>query len=126
MKPMEPTRPAKARTAMQSMDPARHARTLRLLPWPSPEGRPCYVVTDSEGGYVSRLADEMEAVQLALSEDVLGHSRAVLGAPAPPYSELRFVAARLAECLNDVLRVAESRGGRLGMPPPVGRPPQTS
>lgn len=60
-------------------------------------------------------ADEMEAVQLALAADLLGHARKVLDRPASPHTEVRYVAVRLAECLSDALRVAESRGGRLGV-----------
>ncbi|MFG2376999.1 hypothetical protein ACGFY9_36735 [Streptomyces sp. NPDC048504] len=89
---------------------------LRLLPWPSPEGKPCYLSTDSEGGYLSRLADEMEAVQLGLAADVLGGAGKVLDDPMSPYTEVRYVAIRLAECLTDAVRVAESRGARLGPP----------
>jgi hypothetical protein len=55
----------------------------RLLPWPSPEGKPCYLVTDHAGGYLSRLADDLEAAQLATGTDVLGLARAVLDDPAP-------------------------------------------
>ncbi|MFI6400968.1 hypothetical protein [Streptomyces sp. NPDC050548] len=89
---------------------------LRLLPWPSPEGKPCYLSTDSEGGYLSRLADEMEAVQLGLAADVLSGAGKVLDDPMSPYTEVRYVAIRLAECLTDVVRVAESRGTRLDPP----------
>ncbi|MGW0708093.1 hypothetical protein ACWD4G_19425 [Streptomyces sp. NPDC002643] len=129
---MEPTRPTKVRkpstptvlpkamATTESMAPDARATTLRLLPWPSPEGKPCYVATDSEGGYVSRLADQMEAGQLTLATEVLGYARKVLDAPSPPYTEVRFTAVRLAECLSDALRVAESRGGRLGMSPTQG------
>ena len=35
-----------------------------LLPWSGPDGKPCYLNTDDKGGYMSRLADNMEAVQL--------------------------------------------------------------
>ncbi|WP_226966773.1 calponin homology domain-containing protein [Streptomyces phaeolivaceus] len=108
--------PTSTRRAAEPQGPTAHASTLRLLPWPSPEGKPCYVATDSEGGYLSRLADEMEAVQLTLATDVLGHARKVLDTPASPSTEVRFVAVRLAECLSDALRVAESRGGRLDTP----------
>lgn len=86
---------------------------LRLLPWPSPEGKPCFLAPSAEGGYLSRLADEMEAVQLATGEDVLDLARKVLTDPASPYTEVRYAGIRLAECLSDVLRVAESRGLRL-------------
>ncbi|MEU1317876.1 hypothetical protein [Streptomyces tibetensis] len=88
----------------------------RLLPWLSAEGNPCYLVTDDNGGYLSRLADELEAVQLATGTDVLGLAREVLDDPAAPYREVRFAGIRLAECLSDALRVAESRGMRLPAP----------
>ncbi|MEU0165443.1 hypothetical protein ABZ214_08305 [Streptomyces iakyrus] len=88
----------------------------RLLPWPSPDGNPCYLVTDDNGSYLSRLADDMEAVQLATGTDVLGLARKVLDDPASPYTEVRFAGLRLAECLSDALRVAESRGMRVPGP----------
>ncbi|MFC4468877.1 hypothetical protein ACFPH6_30865 [Streptomyces xiangluensis] len=59
---------------------------------------------------------DLEAVQLAMGADVLGLARAVLDDPASPYTEVRYAGLRLAECLTDALRVAESRGLRL--PPP--------
>lgn len=37
---------------------------LRLLPWSGPEGKPCYLSTDDREGYMSRLADYIEAAQL--------------------------------------------------------------
>jgi hypothetical protein len=85
----------------------------RLLPWPSPDGKPCYLVTDNAGGYLSRLADDLEAAQLATGTDVLAFARTVLADPASPYTEVRYTGLRLAECLTDALRVAESRGLRL-------------
>ncbi|WP_089099584.1 hypothetical protein [Streptomyces hyaluromycini] len=96
-----------------------HAHTPaspRLLPWPNPEGKPCYLVTDNNGGYLSRLADDLEAAQLATGTDVLGRARQVLDDPMSPYTEVRYAGIRLAECLNDALRVAESRGMRLVVP----------
>jgi hypothetical protein len=92
------------------MDPI---TTLRLLPWPSPEGKPCFLAQGSEGGRIAQLADEMEAVQLATGADVLRHARTVLHDPTSPYTEVRYAGIRLAECLSDALRVAESRGLRL-------------
>ncbi|MFK0281761.1 hypothetical protein ACIQVL_15000 [Streptomyces sp. NPDC090499] len=88
----------------------------RLLPWPTPEGKPCYLVTDNNGGYLSRLADGMEATQLATGTDVLTYARQVLGDPMSPYTEVRYAGIRLAECLIDTLRIAESRGMRLVVP----------
>ena len=92
----------------------------RLLPWPTPEGKPCYLVTDDNGSRLSRLADDLEALQLATGADVLGLARKVLDDHASPYAEVRYAGIRLAECLTDALRVAESRGMRLP-PPEAGR-----
>lgn len=44
---------------------------LRLLPWTGPEGKPCYLSTDDRGGYMSRLADNVEAVQLGSAAQLL-------------------------------------------------------
>ena len=89
---------------------------VRLLPWPGPDGKPCYLQTDDQGGFLSRLADEMEAVQLTTGGELLGHARSVLdGREASPV-ELRFLVARLSEALTDALRVARSRGDRIPVP----------
>jgi hypothetical protein len=93
--------------------PLSSQRPLRLLPWSTPDGRPCYLSTDG-GGYLARLADRMETLQLDTGSEVLGHARDVLGDTAVPADVLRFTATRLTECLSDALRVAESRGLRLG------------
>ncbi|MFF5358190.1 hypothetical protein ACFY4I_02120 [Streptomyces scabiei] len=73
-------------------------------------------MTDHHGGYLSRLADDLEATQLATGTDVLGLARTVLDDPTSPYTEVRYAGIRLAECLTDALRVAESRGLRLPVP----------
>ena len=88
----------------------------RLLPWTGDDGKPCLLSTDNEGGYVSRLADEMEAVQLGMGAEVLKHAREVLKDTKAAHGELRYIGTRLAECLSDALRVAESRGMRLPVP----------
>ncbi|MFI1213560.1 hypothetical protein ACH4UV_39020 [Streptomyces sp. NPDC020802] len=95
------------------------SRAPRLLPWPSLDGKPCYLVTDG-GGYLSRLADDLEAVQLATGADVLALARPLLDDPASPHGEVRFAGLRLAECLTDALRVAGSRGMRLPVPDTEG------
>ncbi|GAA2266020.1 hypothetical protein GCM10010145_35350 [Streptomyces ruber] len=87
--------------------------SLRLLPWTSPEGNPCYLSTDRDGGYLPRFADAAEARQLAAGADVLGRALPVLADPMSPYAEVQYTAIRLGECLADALRVAESRGLRL-------------
>jgi hypothetical protein len=56
----------------------------------------------------------MEREQLAAGEAVLRLSREMLGARVRlEPDECEFVMRRLAECLHDALRVAESRGDRL-------------
>jgi hypothetical protein len=45
-----------------------------------------------------------------MGTDVLGLARNVLDDPTSPYTEVRYAGLRLAECLTDALRVAESRG----------------
>ncbi|MFD5651025.1 hypothetical protein [Streptomyces sp. NPDC127039] len=95
--------------------PAPHpaATALRLLPWLSAEGKPCFLAPGDGSGFVSRLADETEARQLAEGLDVLRSARGVLDDPVSPNAEVRYTAIRLTECLADALRVAESRGRRL-------------
>ncbi|MER6157909.1 hypothetical protein ABT147_20530 [Streptomyces sp. NPDC001868] len=106
---------------MESQSPT----VLRLLPWLSPEGKPCFLSTSGEGGYLSRLADAAEARQLAAGADVLARARQVLDDPVSPNAEVRYAAIRLSECLANALRVAESRVTRLPAPdtdPPSTRP----
>ncbi|MEU2825906.1 hypothetical protein ABZ763_27495 [Streptomyces bacillaris] len=86
---------------------------LRLLPWPTPEGNPCYLSTEDPHGFLSRLADDMETAQLSVGAEMLGHARDVISNPKVSARELRFTVARLSECLYDALRVADSRGARL-------------
>ncbi|MGR8010475.1 hypothetical protein [Streptomyces hypolithicus] len=88
------------------------ATVARLLPWTGPEGKPCYVLGDGNG-YVSRVADNIESVQLGMAGDLLGHASALLADRRVTGVELHFLASRLTESLHDVKRVAESRGGRL-------------
>ncbi|MFF9627706.1 hypothetical protein [Streptomyces fradiae] len=84
----------------------------RLLPWTGAEGQPCYLIGDG-GGYVSRVADNVESVQLDMADDLLGHVEEMLGDRSATPEQLRYVVARLAESLRDVHRVALSRGARL-------------
>ncbi|MGA5508729.1 hypothetical protein [Streptomyces umbrinus] len=103
-------------TAKRTTGPAGISPAPRLLPWPSLDGKPSYLVAENGGGYVSRLADDLEAAQLATGADVLGLARTVLDDPTSPCTEVRYAGLRLAECLADALRVAESRGMRLPAP----------
>jgi len=91
---------------------------LRLLPWATPDGLPCYLSTDG-GGYLATLADGIEEVQLTMSQELLDHARGVLapGERALTDVEYRWLACRLTEALTDALRVADSRGQRIPVPP---------
>ncbi|MFE3655939.1 hypothetical protein [Streptomyces sp. NPDC059165] len=87
---------------------------LRLLPWSGPEGKPCFLSTDDSSGYLSRLADSTEAVQLGLGTELLEHALEVLAhEESGAEEELRLLAQDLAAALRDALRVAVSRGHRL-------------
>ncbi|WP_239471835.1 hypothetical protein [Streptomyces sp. NEAU-S7GS2] len=86
----------------------------RLLPWSSPEGKPCFVLGDGSG-YVSRLADEIEAAQLGLAAERIAEARRVLEGRRWTPGELHLLAVELTEALIEVLRVAESRGARLAV-----------
>ncbi|MFI0141991.1 hypothetical protein [Streptomyces luteogriseus] len=85
---------------------------LRLLPWAGQDGKPCYLSTDDQGGYVSRLADHIEAYQLGMASQLLERARQVLDDETDDLEELHLLAAQLTSALRDVLRVATSRGRR--------------
>ncbi|MFJ5308327.1 hypothetical protein [Streptomyces sp. NPDC088350] len=88
-------------------------RQLRLLPWNNPDGRPCYLSTDHDGSRLSLLADDIEAAQLDSGEQVLVGAKAVLADPKAGERAVRFALTRASESLEDVIRVAISRGGRI-------------
>ena len=87
---------------------------LRLLPWNDPEGKPAYLATDGSATPLALLADRIEDDQLNTGAAVLKLSRDMLSADEQPTAdEALFIAQRLAECLTDALRIAESRGRRI-------------
>ncbi|MGM9337553.1 hypothetical protein [Streptomyces murinus] len=88
---------------------------LRLLPWSGSDGKPCYLSTDDKTGYMSRLADNIEAVQLGTAADLLEHASDTLNDPYTDPEDLRLLAKELAGALRDVLRVATSRGHLLAV-----------
>jgi hypothetical protein len=92
----------------------------RLLPWITEDGKACYLSPRSEGGVLSAMADAMEAEQIRDGREVLAQSRGLLENPDKlgPH-ELKFIACRVVENLADALRVAESRGIRLGVEDPT-------
>lgn len=89
--------------------------SVRLLPWSGEGGKPCYLVGDGTG-YLSRVADAIEGVQLGMSAALLDHAADMLDDHKVTAAQLRFLAARMAEALRDVHRIAESRGARLPLP----------
>lgn len=98
---------------------ANRAAIPRLLPWSS-DGKPCWLSPESEGGFLSQLADAVEADLVRDARELLAEAHGLLGEGRElAVHELRFVASRLAESLANVLRVAESRGMRLGVGDPT-------
>ncbi|MGC5397583.1 hypothetical protein ACPXCP_17780 [Streptomyces sp. DT20] len=85
---------------------------LRLLPWSGPEGKHCYLSTDDPDGYMSRLADGIEAVQLGAAAELLEAASATLEDQDADPNDLRYLGHDLTGALRDVLRVAASRGHR--------------
>ncbi|MFD5748409.1 hypothetical protein [Streptomyces sp. NPDC127033] len=89
---------------------------LRLLPWTGPDGKPCYLSTDSGDGIMSRLANNIEEMQLGMAASLLEQALPVLADGNADSESLSLLAAQLADALRDVLRVATSRGHRLVAP----------
>ncbi|MEV0521822.1 hypothetical protein AB0I66_00195 [Streptomyces sp. NPDC050439] len=89
-----------------------HMQVARRLPWSTLEGKPCYLVS-SATGFLSKVADNIESVQLGMAGDLLAHAGDLLADPKTTPQEVRFVATRLTESLREVHRIAESRGDRL-------------
>ncbi|MFG2117787.1 hypothetical protein [Streptomyces sp. NPDC048710] len=90
-------------------------KELRLLPWSGPEGKPCYLNTDDKSGYMSRLADNIEAVQLGTAAELLEQASETLDDQNAGPEDLRRLAKELTGALRDVLRVATSRGHLLAV-----------
>ena len=85
---------------------------LRRLPWSGWNGQPAYLSADSDSTW-ARLADELEASQVQSAEEVAEYARMLLETPRLTKRELAWALTRCVEALGDVLRVAESRGGRI-------------
>ncbi|GAA2084559.1 hypothetical protein GCM10009801_45800 [Streptomyces albiaxialis] len=87
---------------------------FRRLPWNGAEGQPEYIRDDNPDGPMARLADTVEKDQLQAGEAVLQHTRELMTEKSGELSpeESNYVVNRLAECLNDALLVAKSRGQR--------------
>ncbi|MFE4685646.1 hypothetical protein ACFRNJ_33390 [Streptomyces sp. NPDC056721] len=86
---------------------------LRLLPWSGPEGKPCYLSSDDANSYLSRLADNTEAIQLGMAVELLEQAAELLAEEKVAPNDLRLLAADLAGALRATVRTATSRGQRL-------------
>ena len=85
----------------------------RLLPWTGEGGKPSYLSGGDEGSFVSRLADNLEAVQLGMAKELVGYVDKLMSEGQPSDIELRSAVESQQQALRDVVRVAESRGARL-------------
>jgi hypothetical protein len=86
---------------------------LRLLPWETDTGKPCFLSTHGTPGRLARIADEIEADQLRDGADVLKGAQAVLNDWKSGEYAVRLALRAATQCLGDVLRIADSRGARL-------------
>ncbi|MFF2805789.1 hypothetical protein ACFVT2_01165 [Streptomyces sp. NPDC058000] len=87
----------------------------RLLPWSSWDGKPCYLLggNGSGTGYVSRLADRVEAEQMTSAAELIEDAYRILADRAWTPGEIHLLAVELNDRLAKVHRVSESRGARL-------------
>ncbi|MET7604109.1 hypothetical protein ABZU45_24895 [Streptomyces avermitilis] len=89
---------------------------LRLLPWETDTGKPCFLSTNGTPGTLARIADEIEADQLRDGADVVQGAQAVLDDRKAGEYALRRALRAATQALGDVLRIADSRGARLPVP----------
>ncbi|MEV0256399.1 hypothetical protein AB0H82_19315 [Streptomyces sp. NPDC050732] len=92
---------------------------LRVLPWRTDDGKPCLLSTDTPSGFMSRLADNVEAAQTDAAKTVLTEAERALTNPLSTRAEVEYAGHRLSESLKDVLTIAESRLERLLAGTPV-------
>lgn len=83
-----------------------------------PGDKPCYLSTDDRGGHMSRLADNIEAIQLGTAAVLLEEAAEAFGDQDVDVSDLRRLGHDLTGSLRDVLRVAASRGHLLAVREP--------
>ncbi|MFE4452198.1 hypothetical protein [Streptomyces sp. NPDC056796] len=91
---------------------------LRLLPWSGPGGKPCYLSTDDPDGYMSRLADSIEAIQLGTASELLEEASEALDDQGTSLDEMRCLITELTGAMRDVFRIATSRGRLLATSDP--------
>ncbi|MGW2589068.1 hypothetical protein ACWCXC_02200 [Streptomyces sp. NPDC001515] len=83
---------------------------LRLLPWSGSGGKPCYLSTDDPDSYMSRLADNIEAIQLGAARELLDEASEALGDQDMSLDDMQCLVGEMTGALRDILRVATSRG----------------
>lgn len=88
---------------------------LRLLPWTSETGKPCYLAPGAEDGMVSAPADGIENRHLAEAARVLQECEAILADPAAGALALRLALTASSRAQRGTLRIARGRGLRLGV-----------
>ncbi|MFJ9308216.1 hypothetical protein [Streptomyces cyaneofuscatus] len=91
---------------------------LRLLPWSGPGDKPCYLSTDDPDGYMSRLADGIEAAQLGMASELMEEASEALDNQGTSLDEMRCLVRDLTGALRDIFRVATSRGHLLAASDP--------
>lgn len=91
---------------------------LRLLPWSGPGDKPCYLSTDDPDGYMSRLADSIEAIQLGAASELLEEASEALDDQNTSLDEMRCLVKELTGALRDIFRIATSRGHLLAASDP--------
>lgn len=81
------------------------AQGPRPLPW-NHRGRAPLLPEHRRQGYLANLADNIEAIQLGMGEDLLEYARDAMAPDAKTLSatEYRWLARRLTEALSDALR----------------------
>ncbi|SES36657.1 hypothetical protein SAMN05421870_12033 [Streptomyces qinglanensis] len=86
---------------------------LRLLPWVTESGNPCFLSADDGTGVLAQLADVVQDEQLCDADAVRKDGQEVLGDSAADAAALRQALEASNRALTDALRVADSRGDRL-------------
>ncbi|MGG2461616.1 hypothetical protein ACO0M4_17650 [Streptomyces sp. RGM 3693] len=95
-------------------NPQQPGSDLRLLPWSTWDGRPCYLAASGDGnGYLSRKADRMEAQQMRNAANAFTDAQTALRNEAAGPLLLRLTLIRTTAALANTLRIADSRLGRL-------------
>jgi hypothetical protein len=88
---------------------------MRLLPWESDTGKPCYLLGDPDG-VIATYADRVEERQRANARFALAEAQAVLDEPAAGALALRLALKSATTSLANMLRIDEirSQGGTGG------------